>query len=58
MWKSHFTVESKGIVLHRGCGNRCGNLYAPVEINTCCGVFLNFHRHFLLLPVEMWKTQG
>ena len=57
MWKSHFTVESKGIVFHRGCGNRCGNLSRPVEINLDLKVFLIFHRPFSTLPVEMWKTQ-
>jgi hypothetical protein len=31
MWKSHFIVDSKGIVFHRGCGNRCGKKRPSVE---------------------------
>jgi hypothetical protein len=57
MWKSHFTVESKGIVFHRGCGNRCGNLSRSVEINAPGKVFHISTAPFSTLPVEMWKTQ-
>jgi hypothetical protein len=32
MWKSHFNVDGKGIVFHKGCGKHCGNLWSFVEI--------------------------
>jgi hypothetical protein len=39
MWKSHFIVDSKGIVFHRGCGNRCGKNQPIVEISCSTKVF-------------------
>jgi len=39
MWKSHFTVETKGIVFHKGCENLCGNLQYSVGIFSVQKVF-------------------
>ena len=58
MWKSHFIVESKGIVFHRGCGNRCGKQRASVEKFSILKVFHISTGHFIAMPVEMWKTRS
>jgi hypothetical protein len=39
MWKSHFIVDIKGIVFHRGCGNRCGKKRPVVENSSAAKVF-------------------
>jgi hypothetical protein len=39
MWKSHFIVDSKGIVFHRGCGKRCGKKRPSVENPASTKVF-------------------
>ena len=39
MWKSHFIVDSKGIIFHSPCGNRCGNLRPSVEKDSSSKVF-------------------
>jgi hypothetical protein len=57
MWKSHFTVAGKGIVFHKGCGNRCGKIRLPVEIKAPRRVFHFSTAPFSTGPVEMWKTQ-
>jgi hypothetical protein len=58
MWKSHFIVDTKGIVFHRGCGNRCGKPSVPVEKFSVLKVFHISTGHFIAMPVEMWKTQS
>jgi hypothetical protein len=39
MWKSHFIVDIKGIVFHRGCGNHCGKKRPVVEKPPAAKVF-------------------
>jgi hypothetical protein len=56
MWKSGFTVDTKGIVFHTPCGNRCGKLPSFVEKNSERRVFHISTGPFRDLPVEMWKT--
>ncbi len=58
MWKSHFIVDTKGIVFHNPCGNRCGNLLPSVEIFLFHKVFHISTGPFFTYPVEMWKTQS
>ena len=58
MWKSHFIVVSKGIVFHRGCGNRCGKLCPSVEKVILAKVFHISTAPIIAMPVEMWKTQA
>jgi hypothetical protein len=58
MWKSHFIVDSKGIVFHRGCGNRCGKPSAPVEKFSILKVFHISTGTIIAMPVEMWKTRS
>lgn len=58
MWKTHFTVDSKGIVFHNPCGNHCGKLSSPVEIMSSDKVFHISTGTFLAYPVEMWKTRS
>jgi hypothetical protein len=52
MWKSHFIVDSKGIVFHRGCGNRCGKKWLTVENQAPTKVF-----HISTAPFfdTLWK---
>src|SRR5437764_15072104 len=52
MWKSHFIVESKRIVFHSPCGNRCGKLFRSVE-----KVFAQkvFHISTALFFNSLWK---
>ena len=52
MWKSHFNVDTKGNVIHRPCGNCCGNLQATVEKITSDQVFHISTRQFSL---NLWK---
>ncbi len=56
MWKTHFIVESKGIVFHSPCGKRCGKLTSSVDNFSFAKVFHSFHRLDVTEPVEMWKT--
>jgi hypothetical protein len=56
MWKSHFTVESKRIVFHNPCGNRCGKLFHSVEKAISQKVFHISTAPTFPIPVEMWKT--
>ena len=56
MWKSHFTVDTKGIVFHNGCENLCGNLCRSVGIFSLKKVFHISTGYFNHMPVEMWKT--
>ena len=56
MWKSHFTVETKGIVFHKGCENLCGNPDYSVGIFSVQKVFHISTGHLYHMPVEMWKT--
>ena len=58
MWKSHFTVDVKGIVFHNRCGKDCGNLFSNVEKNLLHKVFHISTGVVLSDPVEMWKTQS
>jgi hypothetical protein len=56
MWKSHFNVDAKGIIIHSPCANRCGNLQKIVENLSSYQVFHFSTEGNLLYPVEMWKT--
>lgn len=58
MWKTHFIVDSKGIVFHSPCGNRCGKLRPSVENSTPDKVFHISTGSFFPHPVEMWKSQN
>ena len=56
MWKTHFIVDTKGIVFHSPCGKRCGKLFQPVDKKKFSTDFefstgVNFAE-----PVEMLKT--
>lgn len=56
MWKSHFIVDTKGIVFHRGCGKGCGKLCSSVE-NFYFPQAKGFSTGSIVaMPVEMWKT--
>ena len=52
MWKSHFTVDAKGIDFHRGCENLCGKLHRPVGKIPSYKVFHISTGRFLL---DLWK---
>jgi hypothetical protein len=56
MWKSHFIVDTKGIVFHRGCGKRCGKLWSSVEKIKFSTDFEFSTAPIVAMPVEMWKT--
>lgn len=56
MWKTHFTVVNKGLVLHRGCGNPCANLRPTVEKRPDTKVFHISTGSKIGRVVEMWKT--
>ena len=56
MWKSHFSVDAKGIDFHRGCENLCGKLFWPVGIIPSYKVFHISTAPIFIGPVEMWKT--
>lgn len=58
MWKSRFTVVTKGIVFHNPCGNSCGKLSPAVENFPFYKVFHISTGHFVAYPVEMWKTRS
>lgn len=58
MWKSHFSVDAKGIDFHRGCENLCGKLYRPVGIIPSNKVFHISTGILFIGPVEMWKTRS
>ncbi len=58
MWKSRFIVVTKGIVFHRGCGNRCGKSRPPVENKKFSTGFKFSTGIIVAMPVEMWKTRS
>jgi hypothetical protein len=58
MWKTHFIVDSKGIVFHSPCGKRCGNLRPLVEKLELSKVFHISTGANIAMPVEMWKTHN
>ena len=57
MWKSHFSVDAKEIVFHRGCENLCGKLHQPVGKILADKVFHISTGRFLLDLLKCGKLE-
>jgi hypothetical protein len=44
MWKTHLSIEIKGLKIHNRCGKGCGKLFLIVENRSPKATFPHFHK--------------
>jgi hypothetical protein len=44
MWKTHLSIEIKGLKIHNHCGKGCGKLFLIVENRSPKATFPHFHK--------------